>query len=249
MKYIVNFFLLFYNTWAILFFCIFIITTFPFALVFSWTLGRKSLYYILSIYRGWSKVYALGLGLRITHFGKQHIKKNVPYVFAGNHSNFVDMFAIAGSLNAAYKPIAKKELLKIPLLGTLFKVTCIMVDRKSEESRKKTVETMRNEVSNGVSILVFPEGTRNKTEKVLLPFKDGAFRIAFDTGVDVLPFVILGAKQLMKPQGFWMRPGKVQIHYLEPISIKGFASPDELRDYTFNLIENFMIKNSGNLFA
>lgn len=246
-KAVVNFFLLFYNAWAILFFCVFIITTFPFALIFSWTMGRKSLYPILSIYRGWSRVYALGTGLRIKHFGKENIKKDTPYVFAGNHSNFIDMFAVAGSLNKAYKPIAKKELLKIPFLGTLFRVTCIMVDRKSEESRKQTVENMRKEVNSGVSIVVFPEGTRNKvSDKILLPFKDGAFRIAFDTGADLLPFVILGAKKLMKPKGFWMRPGKVEIHYLQPISTKGFNSPDEMKEYTFNLIENFMLKNSGN---
>lgn len=246
MKAIVNFFLLFYNAWAILFFFIFIITTFPFALIFSWTMGRKSLYPILSIYRGWSKVYAFGLGLRIKVFGRKNIHKGKPYIFAGNHSNFIDMFAIAGTLNAAYKPIAKKELLKIPFLGTLFRVTCIMVDRGSEESRKQTVETMRNEVSSGVSILVFPEGTRNKTSKVLLPFKDGAFRIAFDTGADILPFVIIGAKQLMKPKGFWMRPGKVHIHYLPAVSVKGFATPDEMKEHVHKLIENFIIKNSGN---
>lgn len=245
MKYIINFFLFFYNVWAILFFAIFVITTFPFALVFSWTMGHKSLYPILSIYRGWSKVYSLGTGLRIKAFGRENIVKGKPYVFAGNHSNFIDMFTIAGTLDAAYKPIAKKELLKIPLLGTLFKVTCIMVNRSSEESRRETVETMRAEVSRGTSILVFPEGTRNKTDKLLLPFKDGAFRIAFDTGADILPFVIVGAKQLMKPKGFWMRPGNVQIHYLKPIPVKGFSSPDEMKEYTFKQIEQFL-QNSGN---
>lgn len=246
MKYIINFFLFFYNVWAILFFAIFVLTTFPFALIFSWTMGRKSLYPILSIYRGWSKVYALGTGLRIKAFGRENVVKGKPYVFAGNHSNFIDMFTIAGTLDAAYKPIAKKELLKIPFLGTLFRVTCIMVNRSNEESRRETVATMRTEVSQGTSILVFPEGTRNKTNKLLLPFKDGAFRIAFETGADLLPFVIIGAKELMKPKGFWMRPGKVQIYYLPPIAIKGFGSVDELKDYTFALIENFMKEKYGN---
>jgi len=246
MKAITNFFLLFYNAWALLFFGIFILTTFPYVLVLSWVMGHKSIGPIIATYRNWSKVYGIGTGLNIVAYGKENIRKNTACVYAGNHSNFIDMFTIASTLNTTYKPIAKKELLKIPFLGTLFKVACIMVDRKNEESRKQTVANMRYEVSKGVSVLVFPEGTRNKTDKLLLPFKDGAFRIAFETEVDVVPFVILGAKQLMKPNGFWMRPGRVEIHYLEPISTKGFQSPDEMKEYTFNLIQKFMIEKSGN---
>jgi len=97
------------------------------------------------------------------------------------------------------RPLAKKELLKIPVFGWIASSAAVIVDRSSGESRKKSMDRLKNILSNGTSILLFAEGTQNRSKEPLQPFKDGAFRIAIDAQEPILPMVVVGAGPLMPP--------------------------------------------------
>lgn len=85
------------------------------------------------------------------------------------------------------------------MFGWITRATCVVVDRSSNESRKKSLDRLKDILNMGINILVFPEGTQNRTKELLQPFKDGAFRIAADTQKPLLPMVVIGAGKLMPP--------------------------------------------------
>ena len=102
----------------------------------------------------------------------------------------------------------------------------VMVDRSSNESRIKSMERMKEVLKRGISILIFPEGTQNRSGKPLQPFYDGAFRIAIETQRPLLPMVIIGAGKLMPPRKAFVKPGKINIKILPEIPTTGLKISD-----------------------
>src|SRR5690606_10469658 len=123
----------------------------------------------------------------------ENFRKGQTYIYVSNHTSFLDIPGLTMLLPGQFRPLAKKELLKIPVFGWIAQSAAIIVDRSSPESRKKSIDRLKNFLNAGISILIFAEGTQNRTANILQPFKDGAFRIAVDTQHPVLPIVVLGA--------------------------------------------------------
>jgi 1-acyl-sn-glycerol-3-phosphate acyltransferase len=144
------------------------------------------------------------------------------------------------------KPLAKKELLKIPIFGWILRHAAVIVDRSSGESRKKSLDKLRRALAEGVSILIFAEGTQNRTRETLQPFKDGGFRIALDTQQPVLPMVVVGAGPLMPPGTIRMKPGRVKIIVAPEIPTAGLSTNDlpALKQKTFEVMKK-MIEDSS----
>ncbi len=120
--------------------------------------------------------------------------------------------------------MAKKELLKIPVFGWIARGACVIVDRSSSESKKKSLEKLKETLEHGISILLFAEGTQNRSKEPLQPFKDGAFRIAIDTQKPILPMVVVGAGKLMPPGTIKMRPGLIKIFVGPEISVADLST-------------------------
>ncbi len=120
--------------------------------------------------------------------------------------------------------MAKKELLKIPVFGWIARGACVIVDRSSSESKKKSLEKLKETLEHGISILLFAEGTQNRSKEPLQPFKDGAFRIAIDTQKPILPMVVVGAGKLMPPGTIEMRPGLIRIFVGPEISVADLST-------------------------
>jgi 1-acyl-sn-glycerol-3-phosphate acyltransferase len=158
--------------------------------------------------------------------GKEHFKKGQNYVIISNHTSFLDTPAIPQAIDAPFKALAKKELTKIPIFGIIIKTITEVVDRSNPRSRQKSKDRLNEVLKNENSILVFPEGTMNRTDKPLQGFYDGAFRIAIDAQAPILPVVIKGAAKLMKPSSFVMKPGKVYVKLLAPISTVGLTQKE-----------------------
>lgn len=123
-----------------------------------------------------------------------------------------------------FRPMAKKELLKIPVFGWIARGACVIVDRSSSESKKKSLEKLKETLEHGISILLFAEGTQNRSKEPLQPFKDGAFRIAIDTQKPILPMVVVGAGKLMPPGTIKMRPGLIKIFVGPEISVADLST-------------------------
>ena len=101
-----------------------------------------------------------------------------------------------------------------------------MVDRSNAQSRKQSIERMRETLSHGIPALIFAEGTQNRTKEILQPFKDGAFRIAVDTQQPIVPMVVIGAGKLMPPGTADLRPGKIKIIVGKEITVAGLTLED-----------------------
>lgn len=167
----------------------------------------------------WEKI----VGIKQLAEGHEYVDKNETYVFICNHVNMLDITLMGRHFTHYAKILAKKETQNIPLLGLLFKHIAIFVDRSSAESRKKSMELMQEVLASGCSILIAPEGTRNRTEKPLAPFHSGAFRLAIAAQVPILPLVFLDLKEAQPINTFQVKPATIRVKYLPPIPTKGMT--------------------------
>lgn len=213
-----------FTIWAMLVFHVFLIILLPFILIPALT----NWYPIIS-YRAirlWSWLFCLFCGYRYIIEGKENIEKKQSYIYVSNHTSFLDSPALPFLIPGVFKPLAKIELTRIPLFGWVVKAVCVSVDRSNEESRKRSLQDLRNRIQKGTSILIFPEGTMNRTKEVLQPFYSGAFRLAINTQTPICPIVISGANKLMKPSSFFLWPGKIKARILPPVSVEGKTLQD-----------------------
>lgn len=142
-----------------------------------------------------------------------------------------------------FRPLAKKELKKIPVFGWIASAATIIVDRSSHESRKKSMDRLKTMLRQGISILIFAEGTQNRTKEILQPFHDGAFRIAIDTQQPILPMVVIGAGPLMPPSTLDLSPGLIRIYVGEAIDTTQYPDVAQLKQKTFDQMKELIIKN------
>jgi len=160
------------------------------------------------------------------------------YVIIANHFSYIDIPALA-ALNIPFKFIGKMQVNNIPVLGYIFKNLHIMVDRDSKNSRKQTYIDSFKSIDEGYSIGLFPEGGI-KTEEVptMAPFKNGAFAMALEKQIPILPVSLLGAYKIMKGSFFisWS-PCEIICH--KPISTDGFTTKDidKFRDKCYDILQ------------
>jgi lysophosphatidate acyltransferase len=168
------------------------------------------------------------LGLRVEVEGEENLLAARPCVYVVNHQSAFDVPILAGLYPEGTVLIAKKELRKIPLFGWLYETTGnILIDRSNNplavQSLRSAGEAIR---SRGVSVWVFPEGTRGKVPGQLLPFKKGAFYMAVAAGVPIVPIVVSPVRHLFDMPGRALRPGTIRIRVLEPIPTAALSEDD-----------------------
>jgi len=143
-----------------------------------------------------------------------------PYVVVANHQSFLDIFVLCNILHE-WKWVAKKSLFRIPLFGWGLSLTgSISLDRGDTASATAVMEKCRHYLGEGISVMMFPEGTRS-TDGRLLPFKPGAFKLAVEAGVPVLPIAVFGTAGGMPKGGIWVRPATIAVRILEPVPTAG----------------------------
>lgn len=164
-------------------------------------------------------------------FRKQYNREAMPdkgaHVLISNHQSMSDIIINAAASKQAGFFLAKKSMTKFPIFGLMVKALGILVDRKSEESRKKSYQYMVKTIrDDGHPIFLYPEGTRNRTGQPLKEFYDGAFRLAIDTGTPIIAQTLVGAKEIYDPATpFLMRPGIVHI-YFDYIDVSKYNTDD-----------------------
>ncbi len=138
------------------------------------------------------------------------------------------------------KTIAKKELAKIPIFGLIYRRGSILVDRNSDESRRKSFEEMKKVLETGMHMCIYPEGTRNKTSNPLKSFYDGAFKIASDTGHSIIPALIFNTEKVLPSnRKFFVWPSRVSIHFLPPVPVTKNQNVAALRDQVFKIMWDY----------
>lgn len=168
-------------------------------------------------------------GIRYSVFGREKVRPGDNYVFISNHCSNLDPMVLLMAIPRDVRIIAKKELLKIPLLGRAMLIgNFVFVDRKKPEDAQAGVDRAAEIVRKGYSFLIFPEGTRSATGQ-LGSFKKGAFVLAIKGGVDIVPVTVQGSYQSMPKRAFTAHPGRVRVTFHDPIATAGLEYDDRER--------------------
>lgn len=162
-------------------------------------------------------------GVEVVVKGYENIPKDRPVLYVGNHRSYFDILVGYTTVPGKMGFIAKKEMERIPLLsGWMVNVNCLFLDRKNIKEGLKTILAGVEKIKRGVSVWIFPEGTRNPNEdpKELLPFKEGSLKIAEKSGCPVIPVAITGTADIFEKHTPRIVPGRVIIEFGEPILLK-----------------------------
>jgi 1-acyl-sn-glycerol-3-phosphate acyltransferase len=227
MKWLKNLLARLYAAYAlILFICTMLIMLLPMWLV-SLLPSPRNIRYFMALGRGWMHVYMPLIFCPVRRKGMEYFKSKEPYIIVCNHNSMVDIPAVTYAIPAGSKSLAKKEMEKTPIFGIMYKVGSVLVDRHDPESRKRSVLEMKMVLLEGVHMLLYPEGTRNKTDQPLKSFYDGAFTLAIETGKPILPAVIFNTRKILPPgKVFYALPHAIDVHFLPPIDPKGLTLAD-----------------------
>ncbi|MFD2202134.1 lysophospholipid acyltransferase family protein [Shivajiella indica] len=194
--------------------------------------------------RLWASIWSFLSGIRYEINGREFVDINQPYIYIFNHRSFIDAPVIPMAIQQEVRAIGKKELSKILVFGFITSRVAVWVDRKDTESRKASVERLLTILKKGISIVVAPEGTRNNTTQTLLPFQKGAFRIAVETGIPILPMAVIGADKIMKRGSILLKPGIIRVYFSSPIDPKPYQYEDgflDLCDKCYNRLEAMVL--------
>jgi 1-acyl-sn-glycerol-3-phosphate acyltransferase len=229
--------------WALLVFALsLLLIIIPIWITGLWAEPKKTIY-AFRVFRIWMASFFILTGVRRTIKGREYFKKGKAYVVVCNHRSFMDPPLSSPAIPGPNKTIAKMEMAKIPIFSIVYKRGGVLVDRKSEESRRKSYVKMKEVLEMGFSMCIYPEGTRNKTSEPLARFHDGAFKLAIESKKEIIPSVIFGTtKVLPTKKSFFFWPHPVQIHFLEPVSVEN-KTVQQLKEEVFEIMKNYYLSH------
>ncbi|HVM87019.1 MAG TPA: lysophospholipid acyltransferase family protein [Puia sp.] len=198
----------------------------------------------ISMSRVWMKVFLTLVGCPITVRGKKNFKKGETYIVVTNHNSFLDIPISCPFIPGGNKTIAKIELSKIPVFGLLYKTGSVLVDRKNEASRRESFTRMKEVLSMGLHMSIYPEGTRNTTNEPLKNFYDGAFRLAIDTQKKIIPALIFNTRKSMPADKiFFLLPNILSMHFLSPVEVAPSDTVQSLKQRIFTIMKDYYVAN------
>jgi 1-acyl-sn-glycerol-3-phosphate acyltransferase len=166
----------------------------------------------------------------VTVLGREHIEKKKSYIVVSNHQSHYDIFVLYGWLGIDLKWVIKKELRKVPVFGyAAEKGGNVLIDRSNPKEAYADLERARSRITGGTSLIILPEGTRSR-DGSLGDFKKGAFQIALDLGLPILPVNITGTRRILPPGTFDLFPGRAVMRIHEPVEASRYdtSSMDRL---------------------
>lgn len=189
----------------------------------------------------WARSILAASPVEVTVTGLSNIDPEKSYVYMSNHQSNYDIPVLLGYLPVQFRWLAKIELFRIPLFGYAMKrAGYICIDRSNRESAFSSLKKAAEIIQNGVSVMIFPEGTRSRDGNIG-SFKKGGFVLAVESGVPILPVIIRGTFSVMSKNRLRIKPGKVTVEVLEPVETSGFTK--ETKDKLMEKIRNIMCEH------
>lgn len=226
-------FVLLWRIWFYVMMAIPIIILFPVLLILT---SREQWYpHFFVLARFWAKIVLYGSGFIPKVKMEALIDTTKSYMFVANHTSMADIMLMLYCVKNPFVFVGKKELTKIPIFGFFYKRTCILVDRNSQKSRKEVFDRAQARLHDGTSICIFPEGGVPDDLNITLDeFKDGAFRLAIDHQIPILPLTFLDSKKRFSYQFFSGSPGIMRAYVHSEISTQGLTQENkkELKEKT-----------------
>ena len=171
----------------------------------------------------WSKAHLKVMGIAPVYSGLEHAAGLAPRIFLANHLSALDVWVLAAVLPVTTRFVSKRSIFWIPVLGQAMAVAgFIPIDRQDRASAIRSLSGAAGPIRRGASVILFPEGTRSRTGR-LARFKRGAFHLALEAGVPVVPVAISGTYHVVKPRSIIVRPGPVHVTFTPPIDVAAYA--------------------------
>lgn len=207
----------------------------------------KRTQYFRKISKVWIPTFFFLTGCSLKVKGKENFKPGEKYIVTCNHNSFLDVPVATPFIPGANKTIAKAGMAKIPIFGLVYKRGSILVDRNDKKSRLDSFRKMRNVLALGMHMCIYPEGTRNKTDQPLKEFHDGAFKLAKESGVSIIPTLIFNTKKILPPgKSFYFHPSKMEIHFLAPVNPEEGENYKMLKEKVHKIMSEYYLKNNKN---
>lgn len=224
MKLIKYIFWVVYRIWFYILLAIPILVMLPLLLI---SIIKESWYpFFFKMARIWSKFILIGMGFAYKIDREQIPEKDKSYMFTANHTSMADIMLMLVAVKNPFVFVGKAELAKIPLFGFFYKRTCILVDRSSPKSRQAVFLRAQKRLKTGVSICIFPEGGVPEEHIMLDDFKDGAFRLAINHQIPVVPITFADNKKRFSYTFFSGSPGRMRVKIHKFLSTEGLKIED-----------------------
>ncbi len=187
-------------------------------------------------------------GVKLTVIGEENVPKDAPVLYIGNHRSYFDVVLTYSRVPRLTGFIAKKEFRKIPILTQWMDLLdCLFLDRSDLRQGLEIILSAIDKVKNGISIMIFPEGTRNMTSDVLIPFHKGSFKIAQKTGCAIIPVTLNNTSAVFENHLPFIKSAHVVIEYGKPVYIKELEKEDQknIDSYIASIITETYLKNQS----
>ncbi len=220
-----------------------IVVLFPFLFI---SILREEWYPVFfKLARIWAYIILFGMGFTPIIKRGVNFKKGESYMIVANHTSMIDIMLMLYITKDPVVFVGKKELSKIPLFGFIYKRTCILVDRNNPKSRRAVFNSAQQKINLGYSVCIFPEGGVPDDESIVLDeFKDGAFRLAIEHKIPIVPMTFHDNKKLFSYTFFSGGPGKMRVMIHPLITIQDYtiemkrALNNKARGIIFEELEN-----------
>ena len=235
-----------------LFLIVFFIFSIPLYLI-EWLIGKVNPHArdisSLRIVQGAFKIILFLSGCKLTVIGEEHVPKDETVLYIGNHRSFFDVVITYARCPGLTGYLAKKEIEKVPFLSTWMRyLYCLFLDRKDIKQGLKTILTAIDHVKQGISIFIFPEGTRSTgaDQTELLPFREGSFKVATKTDCLIVPVAITNTSQILEDHFPFIKSTQVTLEYGKPFRPSELSKEDRkvIGSYTRDIIQKMVQKNS-----
>lgn len=185
--------------------------------------ARRLCYYIAM---AWARSLIWITPVRLYIKGKEHVEKGHSYIVVANHQSYYDIPSMYGFAGLDLKFVMKKELKRVPFLGQgVATMGHVFVDRSDRQQAIDSINASVKRLDPGESVIIYPEGTRSRTGEVQ-EFRKGAFRLAINTGLPILPISVAGTYRIQPPDTLQLLPGKAGLKIHPPIDVKGRTEED-----------------------
>lgn len=233
-----------YIIYAFTLFLVMLLIIFPLVLIAS-LFGKirgGNMIYRICMY--WADAWYFMIGIWHRNIFEAPHDKNKQYIFVANHISYLDGPVLVKTLRQHIRALGKIEMEKIPLFGFIYSYAVVKVDRGDAEHRAKSIRNLKSVLNKGISIIIFPEGTFNMKNVPLLPFYDGAFRIAIETQTPIKPILFLDAYDRMHYRSvFSLNPGRSRSVFLPEIPVEGLTMDNlaELKERVRGMMEEKLL--------
>lgn len=222
-----------------------IVIMLPLLIIFTSTEKLYHFYFVCA--RIWAKIIVFGMGFRIKVKFDEKPRFHESYMFVANHASMLDIMIMLTVIRQPFIFIGKKELSRIPIFGFFYRRTCILVDRNNQTSKKTAFFEAQRRLKQENSICIFPEGGVPDNESILLDhFKDGAFRLAIEHQIPIVPITLHDTKKRFSYNFFSGGPGKIRVKVHKFFCTEGLEIRDRrtLREKTREVILKELTKPS-----